>query len=46
MITDEDVEMKTPALEQFLLELAKEAGADVAVLFDGSEIDLRVQVSD
>lgn len=35
-----DVEKKTPALEKLLLELAKEAGAEEAVLFDGSVINL------
>jgi hypothetical protein len=35
-----DVENKTPALEQLLLKLAKEAGAEQAVLFDGSVINL------
>jgi hypothetical protein len=40
MINDSDVKNKTPALEQFLLEIARETGAEEAVLFDGTVINL------
>lgn len=40
MITAEDVKKKTPALEQLLIEAAKELGLKEAVLFDGTVINL------
>lgn len=40
MITLNDLQNKTPALEQLLLEAAREAGAEKAILFDGTTINL------
>lgn len=40
MINEDDVKNKTPALEQLLIALAREAGAEKAILFDGSTINL------
>jgi len=40
MITEEDIKKKTPALEQFLVDIAREVGAKEAVLFDGTVINL------
>lgn len=40
MITFKDVENETPALEQFLLEIARESGAKKAIMFDGSIVNL------
>jgi hypothetical protein len=36
----DDVQKQTPALEDFLVEIAREAGATEAVLFDGTVINL------
>lgn len=36
MIDLKDINEKTPELEQFLLDIAREAGAKRAVMFDGS----------
>lgn len=40
MIDFKDVQEKTPELEQFLLEIAKAAGATEAVMFNGELIKL------
>lgn len=36
VLTLNDVKEKTPELEQFLLEIAKAAGAEKAIMFDGT----------
>ncbi len=36
MIDIKDIENKTPNLEQWLLDIAKELGAEKAEMFDGS----------
>lgn len=36
IINLKDINEKTPELEQFLLDIAREAGAKSAIMFDGS----------